>query len=207
MRSQEFAFTRESGGATETEFTYSQESLSKAMRTVGSIATLLSAEVASLSRFAGEVFDEFRIQKEDVSRDAVRSIRAAEAVEPIGRIHGLVEKYSTEIRDLDKAIRRYMPIAVEIVRNYPDRKTAVCGDFAAVSMFVQGIEQMSGSLRRLVENLDTSISMSSMPEDTASAIKQMKQAVTTVREAALIATVWSREIRESPVDCTTAGEG
>lgn len=181
-----------------TSFADLQASVIAALEAVGPTSGAFGGEMDSFQAASQEASRGMERTQEARAREVILRSLISETYQPIERMRELANTYSSQMQDLDKAIRAYVAAAPGEIGDNADIQSQVCQDFAAINRYIQRLLHMSAALRGLMNSLDRSRSAYSALESIA---QYMKPILTKVLESTAAAEGWLREINDAPIDC------
>ena len=171
------------------------------MKIIAQTMRLSTAELDDYAEFTTKAADELRRSNGTNARQAVFSALASNLAKPVGRMLELANEYSSQMYDIDVAVRTFISRAPGEVQRDASRKPQICSVFAEVNGVTQSARRMISSLRRLMESIERNESPS---RELRPIHQRMKLSITIMIETVSVAEEWTRAIRDSPVNCTIA---
>jgi hypothetical protein len=162
----------------------------------------LSAELSKFNEYTNQAVSGIKTSDEAgkgaPGRLAVARELAQRLAEPAEHVFMLANNYSTQMYDIDPAVRTLISMAPKAIEDSPDERATICTFFDAISTMAKNAHDMVTSLGGFQESLTQGESLS---RDLRPPLRKIKQGLTIIVEASSVTDGWAKAIADSPVDC------
>jgi hypothetical protein len=167
--------------------------MKSAAQTLGISTEQLSEFTEIFARGIAGALSPTQINKDSVAVETV----VEDLTEPIDRLNNATNKYSTQMYDVDTAVRVFILKAPAEVQYDSGRRPQVCAVFAQVLSIAQSGRDMADSLRGLMESLDHL----EMPRKLWPVVQKLKLISVIMIESMSVTDEWIGAIHGSSVRC------